>query len=114
MSTAQCVTEGLAAMRASSNREAVGQPVVDAVSLLPAGSVVVLVGENGANRAGTITLLISHRFSTVRMADHIAVLADGRTWSRAAMLSCCGSAGSTPSSISSSPAPTAKHGSRVA
>ena len=33
---------------------------------------------SGANTAGTITLLISHRFSTVRMADHIVVLADGR------------------------------------
>lgn len=32
----------------------------------------------GANTAGTITLLISHRFSTVRMADLIVVLADGR------------------------------------
>ena len=27
---------------------------------------------------GKATLLISHRFSTVRMADHIVVLADGR------------------------------------
>lgn len=27
---------------------------------------------------GTVTLLISHRFSTVRMADHIVVLHDGR------------------------------------
>ncbi|MBB5774964.1 ABC transporter ATP-binding protein [Nonomuraea jabiensis] len=31
-----------------------------------------------ASRHGTITLLVSHRFSTVRMADHIVVLADGR------------------------------------
>ncbi len=33
---------------------------------------------SGANAAGTVTLLISHRFSTVRMADHIVVLSDGR------------------------------------
>jgi ATP-binding cassette subfamily B protein len=32
---------------------------------------------SGANR-GTVTLLISHRFSTVRMADVILVLADGQ------------------------------------
>src|SRR5204862_6949827 len=30
------------------------------------------------NRYGTVTLLISHRFSTVRMADYIAVLQGGR------------------------------------
>src|SRR5699024_8159587 len=29
-------------------------------------------------RTGSITLLVSHRFSTVRMADLILVLADGR------------------------------------
>jgi ATP-binding cassette subfamily B protein len=28
--------------------------------------------------AGLTTVVISHRFSTVRRADHIAVLADGR------------------------------------
>lgn len=31
-----------------------------------------------AREAGTITLLVSHRFSTVRMADVIVVVADGR------------------------------------
>jgi ATP-binding cassette subfamily B protein len=29
-------------------------------------------------RTGAITLLVSHRFSTVRMADLIVVVADGR------------------------------------
>ena len=31
-----------------------------------------------AHATGAITLLVSHRFSTVRMADHIVVMADGR------------------------------------
>ena len=31
-----------------------------------------------AQTTGAITLLVSHRFSTVRMADHIVVLADGK------------------------------------
>jgi ATP-binding cassette, subfamily B, bacterial len=31
-----------------------------------------------AQQTGAITLLVSHRFSTVRMADLIVVLADGR------------------------------------
>ncbi len=31
-----------------------------------------------ATRTGAIVLFVSHRFSTVRMADHIVVLADGR------------------------------------
>ncbi|MFJ5736180.1 ABC transporter ATP-binding protein [Streptomyces microflavus] len=31
-----------------------------------------------AQRAGAVTLLVSHRFSTVRMADHIVVLSDGK------------------------------------
>ena len=29
-------------------------------------------------RTGTVTLLVTHRFSTVRMADSIVVLGDGR------------------------------------
>ena len=29
-------------------------------------------------RSGSIALFVSHRFSTVRMADHIIVLAGGR------------------------------------
>ncbi|HEX2037649.1 MAG TPA: ABC transporter ATP-binding protein [Chloroflexota bacterium] len=33
---------------------------------------------SGADDAGTITVLVSHRFSTVRMADKIVVLGDGR------------------------------------
>jgi len=33
---------------------------------------------NGAQSSGTVTLLVSHRFSTVRMADLILVLHDGR------------------------------------
>jgi len=37
---------------------------------------------SGANTAGTVTLLISHCFSTVRMADHIVALADGRILER--------------------------------
>ena len=32
----------------------------------------------GGNAAGTVPLLVSHRFSTVRMADRIVVLGDGR------------------------------------
>jgi ATP-binding cassette subfamily B protein len=33
---------------------------------------------HAARRAGAVTVLVSHRFTTVRMADHIAVLDDGR------------------------------------
>lgn len=33
---------------------------------------------SAAHTTGAITLLVSHRFSTVRMADHIVVLADGK------------------------------------
>ena len=42
-------------------------------------------GSNGAANGadGRITILVSHRFSTVRMADQIVVL-DGATWSRRA------------------------------
>ncbi len=36
------------------------------------------VAAKSAARTGAITLLVSHRFSTVRMADHIVVLAGGR------------------------------------
>jgi ATP-binding cassette subfamily B protein len=36
------------------------------------------VAAETAARTGAITLLVSHRFSTVRMADHIVVLAGGR------------------------------------
>jgi ABC-type multidrug transport system fused ATPase/permease subunit len=32
----------------------------------------------GGNASGTVTVLVSHRFSTVRMADKIVVLGDGR------------------------------------
>lgn len=34
--------------------------------------------ERGADTTGGITLLISHRFSTVRMADLIVVVANGQ------------------------------------
>ncbi|MEU4236166.1 ABC transporter ATP-binding protein [Actinoplanes sp. NPDC026619] len=33
---------------------------------------------HSARRAGAVTVLVSHRFTTVRMADHIVVLDDGR------------------------------------
>ncbi len=36
------------------------------------------VAAETAARTGAITLFVSHRFSTVRMADHIVVLAGGR------------------------------------
>jgi ATP-binding cassette, subfamily B, bacterial len=37
-----------------------------------------LAAERYAATAGTVTLLVSHRFSTVRMADLIVVIADGK------------------------------------
>ena len=36
------------------------------------------VAADTAERSGAIALFVSHRFSTVRMADHIVVLAKGR------------------------------------
>ena len=36
------------------------------------------VAAAAARRRGAIALFVSHRFSTVRMADHIVVLAGGR------------------------------------
>jgi ATP-binding cassette subfamily B protein len=36
------------------------------------------VAADTARRSGSIALFVSHRFSTVRMADHIIVLAEGR------------------------------------
>jgi len=36
------------------------------------------VAADSARRSGAIALFVSHRFSTVRMADHIVVLAGGR------------------------------------
>ena len=35
-------------------------------------------GPRLGEQAGTITVLVSHRFSSVRMADQIIVLGDGR------------------------------------
>jgi ATP-binding cassette subfamily B protein len=37
----------------------------------------VAVSRAAAARNGAVTLLVSHRFSTVRMADHIVVIGDG-------------------------------------
>jgi ATP-binding cassette subfamily B protein len=37
-----------------------------------------LAARDYAASSGAITVLVSHRFSTVRMADHIVVIADGR------------------------------------
>jgi ABC-type multidrug transport system fused ATPase/permease subunit len=39
---------------------------------------VAAAARGGGNAAGTVTILVSHRFSTVRMADKIVVLGDGR------------------------------------
>jgi ATP-binding cassette, subfamily B, bacterial len=37
-----------------------------------------LSAKRAANQTGAITVLVSHRFSTVRMADLILVVADGK------------------------------------
>ena len=59
---------------------------------------------------GRITVLVSHRFSTVRMADLIVVL-DGPAWSRSAPTTTSWpAAASTPSSTASRPPPTAERG----
>ena len=47
--------------------------------------------------AGRMAVVISHRFSTVRMADRIVVLGDGRWWRRARTRRWWRRAGSTPS-----------------
>ena len=52
---------------------------------------------------GKMAVLISHRFSTVRMADRIVVLADGEVEATARTRSCWRSRGATPSCSSCRP-----------
>jgi hypothetical protein len=53
------------------------------------------VAAQGRDADGRVTLLVSHRFSTVRMADLIVVM-DGRASSKSVgMTSCCPGAGRT-------------------
>ncbi|MFP5318710.1 MAG: ABC transporter ATP-binding protein [Acidimicrobiia bacterium] len=51
------------------------------------------VAAEAATRTGAIALFVSHRFSTVRMADHIVVLAGGRVVEQGDHASLMGAAG---------------------
>ena len=64
-----------------------------------------------AERTGAITILVSHRFSTVRMADLIVVLDDGRIVEAGSHDELIARGGTrTPSSSGSRPPATAEHG----